>query len=1664
MRRINHPPARSRSRYTGARAFFLVILIISTLALWTILRDGRDPHSAADGKSLLRRAAETSLEAHGTMEVQDLDAKVFAFVLLVTWLGLLFSTIGIAASDFFCINLSTIASILGMSESMAGVTFLAFGNGSPDVFSTFAAMKTHSGSLAVGELIGAAGFITAVVAGSMALVRPFKVARKSFIRDVAFFMVAASFSMVFLADGHLHLWECVVMVAFYVFYVVTVMVWHWYLGQRRRRQEQEYAARGHFLIPGSEETEAEPYHDDDEDRQAGGSRRPSRGVSADDFAALERGNSPMLQAMNEDDEENRGHWMAEISSNMRLSRPPRGERRNTGNPIRPSLVGALEFRAVLASLEKSRNIQTIPLDSRRYSDDPSYTTAQQQDRMSTASNPEISYDFVDAHSAINGLARPSAEDDRELGPTRVRAVSANDASGLRLDTSMFPPQGSSRARSMDRATSARNHEFGHFTTSPAPLNRSDTGTSGNLLAPPVENAPGVPGNAYHDIASNHPNIGSSSETPDLRASPSIPRINLPRRASSTQASSPASPFPDYHDDPSFIPRSRASSIRLPPPSIGSESTYLQQAPHGVDERPISWWPYKILPPPQVLVSALFPTLYSWHDKNWWEKMLGIVSAPSVFFLAITLPVVESGNGDDIAQTVDPDPGLLSPERARSQSHSIAVLPPDSPLIDTDEQGDRSKFAMPVDGRLACQVLISPSIQINGDPSNPALPNCHSKARPHPHRQPSGHMGPSSGHEPVKAEVSSPTEWNRWLLGTQIFTAPLFIVLLFWANTDPDLRMRNLVLPLLYTLIGSLVVFGVLVMTTTPSKPPRYRYLFCFLGFVVAIAWISTIANEVVGVLKAFGVILGISDAILGLTIFAVGNSLGDLVADITVARLGFPVMALSACFGGPMLNILLGIGISGMYMTIREGQHKHDKHPSRPIHYKPYQLEISPTLVISGVTLVVTLLGLLIVVPLNKWTFDRKVGWSLVALWTASTIGNVVVEVMGWGWEPSTGDEDQDAKKVRRSDRIHSHNQTTPLKDKSFLPSPLTHLESTATEDYKEATVSPVEGRPSQINHRSPVSSPPLHGLSSPPSDTQPFSQFVYPPTAIPLTVEDEEEEGVWGYLVPIDSIFGNTLIMKKRTACPAPYPDQTFGQGSESRSIGRCSSKSYNEEEKDYEKTKREKGWPAGGYLIGRHPECDRILELPTISNRHCIVFNENKNGKLVAIVEDLSSNGTFVNEVMIGRNKRHELEDGDEISILDQARFTFRYPISRDGNAFRKQYRILQQLGKGHFATVYLCVERASGMQFAVKRFEKRPGDSQSKMDGLQQEIGVLKAISHPNVLCLQETFDEEDGVYLVLELAPEGELFNTIVMKQKLSENETRNVFVQLFQGIKYLHERNIVHRDIKPENILLADKNLSVKLADFGLAKIIGEQSFTTTLCGTPSYVAPEILENSRHRKYTRAVDVWSLGVVLYICLCGFPPFSDELYSAENPYNLSQQIKMGRFDYPSPYWDSVGDPALDLIDRMLMVDIDKRITIDECLDHPWLTQRGLNPADSTDGLTGAMDELDFSKRKVVRERTLLSEVNDIKVSKVVELQDSQVPVKVYEKNAQGKKMMGSQATNGAAAQVNGRQAGKEEAPAHHRPAEVFMEMGGKGDPALFEDDHSSRYHPAEVPGRG
>jgi serine/threonine-protein kinase CHEK2 len=380
----------------------------------------------------------------------------------------------------------------------------------------------------------------------------------------------------------------------------------------------------------------------------------------------------------------------------------------------------------------------------------------------------------------------------------------------------------------------------------------------------------------------------------------------------------------------------------------------------------------------------------------------------------------------------------------------------------------------------------------------------------------------------------------------------------------------------------------------------------------------------------------------------------------------------------------------------------------------------------------------------------------------------------------------------------------------------MTQAESTNNTGFMEGTITP----PSQIRHRTPQSSPPplLPALSPPVSETQAFSQFVFPAQSLSNEVLDEEEEGVWGYLIPLERHWGDTLVLRQRDACPAPAAvNSEFGKGGRRRTLGPPEGDGFGREEEKYEENKAQKGLPAGGYLLGRHPECgkmgralglvtvsdqkyvDRVLDLPTISNRHCLIFCERKGGETVAVLEDLSSNGTFVNEAIVGRNKRRELQDADEISMLDGARFIFRYPRSRDDSGFRHQYRILQQLGKGHFATVFLCVEKATGFRYAVKRFEKRPGgDDRSRTEGLQQEIAVLMGVSHPNLICLKSTFDEKEAVYLVLELAPEGELFNWIVMKQKLTEEETRRVFIQLFQAVKYLV--GFPYRQARPTGLL------------------------------------------------------------------------------------------------------------------------------------------------------------------------------------------------------------------------------------------------------------------------
>ena len=184
----------------------------------------------------------------------------------VVWLLFLFSTLGISASDFFCPNLGTLSRILGLDENVAGVTFLAFGNGSPDVFATFSAMRTNSGGLAIGELLGAATFVTSCVVGSMCIIKPFKVDRAPFLRDVGFFTVAVTLVLIVLWDSQLEAWESIGLVILYFFYVGVVVVGSWWERRRERQRKLEALIRDEFREEGAPDLPYinEPYQDERE--------------------------------------------------------------------------------------------------------------------------------------------------------------------------------------------------------------------------------------------------------------------------------------------------------------------------------------------------------------------------------------------------------------------------------------------------------------------------------------------------------------------------------------------------------------------------------------------------------------------------------------------------------------------------------------------------------------------------------------------------------------------------------------------------------------------------------------------------------------------------------------------------------------------------------------------------------------------------------------------------------------------------------------------------------------------------------------------------------------------------------------------------------------------------------------------------------------------------------------------------------------------------------------------------------------------------------------------------------------------------------------------------------------------------------------------------------
>ncbi|KAF5371827.1 hypothetical protein D9615_009571 [Tricholomella constricta] len=703
----------------------------------------------------------------------SIPLRPVAFGSLLIWLIFLFSTLGISASDFFTPNLATIAQLLGLDENVAGVTFLAFGNGSPDVFSTFSAMRANSGSLAIGELLGAASFIVSCVVGSMCIIKPFRVQRGPFLRDVGFFAVAVSLLLVILWDGQIHPWEAGLLIALYIFYVALVVVGTWWERRQELKRHTEAMIRAEY--DDGDATFIEPYRDNN---SASGSTiaisisppspSRSRAISAPDRPRIHTNLPPRPR-----------------------SRNPSPTPSTSSHPQLPSfsLVGALEFRNVVNSLQHQA-----------------------------------------AGTSLNMFESP-------VTPYAGGHYHAHPASRQRT------PKSSLSSRDYDPWDSALNavalDDRGRSSLQPSPA-----------MSPTITEEPG------HMLDSQSSDYFRHSLSPGT-AVPSIIRTSAPSSEGDAE-----------------------SQVYIPP-------TRRQRVWYVVGE----------------VCHTLFPSLHHFKNQSILGQIASIFAAPAVMFLTLTLPVVVT-------------PYQCSNTAREKTYHHHR----DGRLVDFEEEGE-------------ARVLIA--------------------------------------EEEVLEDMHEMT-FNKWLMAVQCALAPVFCVAVLFNGT------RHVIGLLIAAALGGFVFAVLVAVFSDKGDHPTARMARCSMGFFVAIVWIMAIADEVVNVLQTFGFMFGLSDAIIGLTIFAVGNSLADLVANMSVAVFA-PIMGFSACFGGPMLNILLGVGVSGTYIIQQTST--------------PYDLHFSNTLLVSTIGLLILLASTLVFVPLNDYFLTRRWGILLIASYTILMSINVIVEL-----------------------------------------------------------------------------------------------------------------------------------------------------------------------------------------------------------------------------------------------------------------------------------------------------------------------------------------------------------------------------------------------------------------------------------------------------------------------------------------------------------------------------------------------------------------------------------------------------------------------------------------------------------------------------------------------
>ncbi|XP_024869825.1 phosphorylase kinase gamma isoform X1 [Temnothorax americanus] len=275
---------------------------------------------------------------------------------------------------------------------------------------------------------------------------------------------------------------------------------------------------------------------------------------------------------------------------------------------------------------------------------------------------------------------------------------------------------------------------------------------------------------------------------------------------------------------------------------------------------------------------------------------------------------------------------------------------------------------------------------------------------------------------------------------------------------------------------------------------------------------------------------------------------------------------------------------------------------------------------------------------------------------------------------------------------------------------------------------------------------------------------------------------------------------------------------------------------------------------------------------------------------------------------------------------------PDKDAAKGFYAKYEPKEILGRGISSTVRRCIEKETGIEYAAKIIDisnETHEDGHTMKAATLQEVQILRRVAgHSYIIELHDVFESSTFIFLIFELCKNGELFDYLTSVVTLSEKKTRYIMRQVFEGVQHIHNQGIVHRDLKPENILL-DDNLNVKITDFGFARVLKPGEKLEDLCGTPGYLAPEVLKCNmfdNSEGYGFEVDIWACGVIMFTLLVGCPPFWHRKQMV-----MLRNIMEGNYSFTSPEWADITEAPKDLIRKLLVVDPKRRISIKDALEH-------------------------------------------------------------------------------------------------------------------------------------